>query len=137
MNKIVNILAVLMISFIGADRINIFSESFTFFVFTPFIFFSLLFNFIIIFFYLDKINFKWLNSLPIYGQTYRRRKKAVLSRPSPRLLKSQFSGVFCSRSVPQNDIRVSMFRKKSRNLVRRMRVLGIFERPFCPRCGTY
>ena len=70
MNKIVNILAVLMISFIGADRINIFSESFTFFVFTPFIFFSLLFNFIIIFFYLDKINFKWLNSLPIYFYIY-------------------------------------------------------------------
>ena len=59
MRNIVYILTILMVAFIGADRVNLLSDSFEYFVFTPFILFALIFNVLIFVFYIDELNFDW------------------------------------------------------------------------------
>ena len=60
LNKFVYILIILCISLFGADRINIMSEAFEFFVFTPYLLLSLLILFTLFFFKSDNLDFKWL-----------------------------------------------------------------------------
>jgi len=51
-----------MIAFIGADRINLLSDSFEFFVFTPYILLAIIFNLFIIVFCLNNLHFNWLSA---------------------------------------------------------------------------
>tara|TARA_B000000532_G_scaffold244188_1_gene242890 strand:+ start:323 stop:1558 length:1236 start_codon:yes stop_codon:yes gene_type:complete len=60
LNKFVYISIILCISLFGADRINIMSEAFEFFVFTPYLLLSLLILFILFLFKSDNLDFKWL-----------------------------------------------------------------------------
>ena len=60
LNKFVYISIILCISLFGADRINIMSEAFEFFVFTPYLLLSLLILFTLFLFKSDNLDFKWL-----------------------------------------------------------------------------
>ena len=60
LNKFVYISIILCISLFGADRINIMSEAFEFFVFTPYLLLSLLILFTLFLFKSDYLDFKWL-----------------------------------------------------------------------------
>ena len=60
LNIFVYISIVLCISLFGADRINIMSEAFEFFVFTPYLLLSLLILFTLFLFKSDNLDFKWL-----------------------------------------------------------------------------
>lgn len=60
LNKFVYISIILCISLFGADRINMMSEAFEFFVFTPYLLLSLLILFILFLFKSDNLDFKWL-----------------------------------------------------------------------------
>ena len=63
MKIIANYLSILIIAFIGADRINLLSSDFDFFVFTPYILFSILFIIIVLLFQRNNLQFDWfLNS---------------------------------------------------------------------------
>ena len=62
MNKFLSIITILMIAFIGADRINLLSDSFEFFVFTPYILLAIIFNLFIIVFCLNNLHFNWLSA---------------------------------------------------------------------------
>ena len=59
LNKLINILAILTISLIGADRINILTDSFDFFVFTPFLLFSFLLVFLLVIYENHNLNMSW------------------------------------------------------------------------------
>ena len=60
LNKFVYISIILCISLFGADRINLMSEAFEFFVFTPYLLLSLLILFTLFLFKSDNLDFKWL-----------------------------------------------------------------------------
>ena len=60
LNKFVYISIILCISLFGADRINIMSQAFEFFVFTPYLLLSLLILFTLFLFKSDNLDFKWL-----------------------------------------------------------------------------
>ncbi len=60
LNKFVYISIILCISLIGADRINLMSQAFEFFVFTPYLLLSLLILFTLFLFNRDYFDFKWL-----------------------------------------------------------------------------
>lgn len=60
LNKFVYISIILCISLFGADRINIMSQAFEFFVFTPYLLLSLLILFTLFLFKSDYLDFKWL-----------------------------------------------------------------------------
>ena len=60
LNKFVYISIILCISLFGADRINMMSEAFEFFVFTPYLLLSLLILFTLFLFKSDNLDFKWL-----------------------------------------------------------------------------
>ena len=70
MNKFISILTIIMISFVGADRINLLSDSFEIFVFTPFLLLAMLFNFLIIIFHLNKLKFNWLKFPSVFLVIY-------------------------------------------------------------------
>ena len=59
LNKLIHILAILTISLIGADRINILTDSFDFFVFTPFLLFSFLLVFLLVIYENHNLNMSW------------------------------------------------------------------------------
>ena len=59
MKILIDYLSVLIIAFIGADRINLLSSDFEFFVFTPYILFSIFFIFVILLFYRNNLQFGW------------------------------------------------------------------------------
>ena len=59
LNKLINILAILTISLIGADRINILTDSFDFFVFTPFLLFSFLLVFLLLIYKNHNLDMSW------------------------------------------------------------------------------
>ncbi len=60
LNKLINILAILTISLIGADRINILTDSFEFFVFTPFLLFSFLLIFLLLIYKNHNLDTSWI-----------------------------------------------------------------------------
>ena len=59
MKQIDKILLVLLIMFIGVDRINILPDNFLSFKFTPYLLLSLITIFYALSFRLDKINLNW------------------------------------------------------------------------------
>ena len=65
MKKIINFFAILILGFIGSDRINLLSENFEYFIFTPYILFSIIFILFVLFFYIDQLRFSWLLANPI------------------------------------------------------------------------
>ena len=62
LNNLINILIISSLAMIGADRINILSESFDFFIFTPYLFFSFLAVFILTVYKKDSLDFSWIFS---------------------------------------------------------------------------
>ncbi len=60
MISIINFFSISMIAFIGADRFNLLTNSFDYFVLTPFIGFSCLFIFSSLCLRADKFNFNWI-----------------------------------------------------------------------------
>ena len=64
---------ILSVSLIGADRINILTDSFDFFVFTPFLLFSSLLFFILIIYKNDMLDLRWFmsnNNLVLFFSIY-------------------------------------------------------------------
>jgi len=73
LNKLINILAILTISLIGADRINILTDSSEFFVFTPFLLFSFLLIFLLLIYRNHNLDIKWFmsnNSIVLFFSIY-------------------------------------------------------------------
>jgi hypothetical protein len=73
LNKLINILMILSVSLIGADRINILTDSFEFFVFTPFLLFSSLLIFLLITYRNDILDLSWFlsnNNLVLFFSIY-------------------------------------------------------------------
>tara|TARA_B110000263_G_scaffold121858_1_gene105977 strand:+ start:1081 stop:2316 length:1236 start_codon:yes stop_codon:yes gene_type:complete len=73
LNRLINILMILSVSLIGADRINILTDSFDFFVFTPFLLFSSLLFFILIIYKNDMLDLRWFmsnNNLVLFFSIY-------------------------------------------------------------------
>ncbi len=70
MRNIIYIFTILMIAFIGADRINFFPDSFEYFIFTPFILTALIFNSFVFIFHIDKLNFDWFERISIIFMLY-------------------------------------------------------------------
>ena len=70
MRNTIYILTILMIGFIGADRVNFFPDSFEYFIFTPFILTALIFNSFVFIFHIDKLNFDWLEKISITFMLY-------------------------------------------------------------------
>ena len=60
MGNITKLITILIFSFIGADRINLLSDNFNFFIFTPFIFLSIIFILFVLLFHLYHLKFSWL-----------------------------------------------------------------------------
>ena len=60
MGNITKLITILIFSFIGADRINLLSDNFNFFIFTPFIFLSIIFILFVLLFHLYDLKFSWL-----------------------------------------------------------------------------
>ena len=70
MRNTIYILTILMIAFIGADRVNFLSSSFEYFIFTPYILFGLIFNVLVFVFYIDELNFDWFEKNTIIFLIY-------------------------------------------------------------------
>jgi hypothetical protein len=73
LNKLINILMILSVSLIGADRINILTDSFEFFVFTPFLLFSSLLIFLLVTYRNDILDLSWFlsnNNLVLFFSIY-------------------------------------------------------------------
>ena len=67
-DKFIKLLSVLSIGFAGADRVNIFSSSFEYFNFTPYLLFSLLYIILTLTIKFNTLKFSWIrfNSLSFY-----------------------------------------------------------------------
>ena len=63
LNKLINILIILSLSLIGADRINLLTDSFEYFVFSPFLFFSFLLVFLLVVYKNHELDFQVLGTL--------------------------------------------------------------------------
>ena len=73
LNKLINILIILSLSLIGADRINLLTDSFEYFVFSPFLLFSFLLVFLLIVYKNHELDLSWFisnNNLVVFFLLY-------------------------------------------------------------------
>ncbi len=73
LNKLINILIILSLSLIGADRINLLTDSFEYFVFSPFLLFSFLLVFLLVVYKNHELDLSWFisnNNLVVFFSLY-------------------------------------------------------------------
>ena len=73
LNKLINLLIILSLSLIGADRINLLTDSFEYFVFSPFLLFSFLLVFLLVVYKNHELDLSWFisnNNLVLFFSLY-------------------------------------------------------------------